>query len=108
MDDPLFLSETAGPLGDVHAYAQHIKSEVTAALTSSEAVRVVQAATLSAERDLLTILNALSADSADRYPAALSAWCNGKGKRFVRGVIAKHDGAHDQIDRVLAEAKQDR
>ena len=103
--DPSFQEKTAGPRGPMLAYMQHIRDEVLASLSSSEAqsvmVRAADAAKARAGADIRALAYGEMVD-----PVAVAAWCESHVKTVVRGVMETHDLRHTDFERLLAEARK--
>ena len=103
--DPTFHSQTAGSRGAMPGYAQHIKTEVVASLSSVEAQSVMVKAADAAKARALADIRSL-ADGDQVNPAIMTAWCDNFAKPFVRRIIETHDQRHDDFERLVANAKK--
>src|ERR1700730_11028940 len=101
--DPAFASETSGPMGHMHDYAQHIKVEVTAGLNEAETLSLLKSAADRAKGEAQQALRSLATEGTEgpvidtgrvprggstvvkqlvcqvidchRSPRSLAAWC---------------------------------
>jgi hypothetical protein len=105
--DPAFASETSGPMGHMHDYAQHIKVEVTAGLNETEILSLLKSAADRAKAEALQALRRLRTEGTEIETARVTMWCQTVVKPLVRQVIDTHDTDHAQIDQLLEEAKKD-
>lgn len=108
--DPAFASETSGPMGHMHDYAQHIKVEVTAGLNETETLSLLKSAADRAKAEALQALRSLRTEGPEGpeiETARITRWCQTVVKPLVRQVIDTHDTDHAQIDELLEEAKKD-
>ncbi|MDB5651690.1 MAG: hypothetical protein JWL62_3210 [Hyphomicrobiales bacterium] len=104
---PNFNRETAGKAGDMRAYAQHIKLEVTEGLNETDTDLVLKAAAGRARAETSEQLQNLRSDSPSAEALALSRWCMTIATKLVRQVIATHDEHHTEIDQMMAKSKQE-
>jgi hypothetical protein len=102
---PTFDNELRGTLGNMHAYMQHIKMEVTYRLSQSEALMILKAAADAAKADMYGVLRRIKNEPGtpdDR----IRAWCSTIAKPLIGEVIATHDQHHAEIDALLDKAKR--
>jgi hypothetical protein len=108
--DPAFASETSGPMGSMHDYAQHIKTEVMTGLTETENVSLLKSAADRAKGEAQQVLRSLATAGPEGpviETARVTRWCQTVVKPLVRQVIDTHDNHHAEIDQLLEKAKND-
>lgn len=103
--EPSFLSEIVGPVGNVHAYARHIRGEVIAGLGPDEATRVVLKAAETARTVARFRMQELAAAREEIEPERMTAWCRMFAQPSIRAVIREHDTRHQVMDELLSRAK---
>ncbi|MGH6847665.1 MAG: hypothetical protein ACREC0_09545 [Methylocella sp.] len=102
--NPAFSSETRGPMGGMHTYAEHIKTEVTAGLNQTETLSLLKSAADTAKAEALQAIRSLRTGSPETETAKFTRWCQTVVKTLVRQVIDTHDNQHDQIDHLIETA----
>ena len=108
--DPAFASETSGPMGHMHDYAQHIKVEVTAGLNETETLSLLRSTADRAKGEAQQALRSLATEGKDGpvvETSRVTRWCQTVVRPLVRQVIDTHDNHHAEIDQLLEKAKKD-
>src|ERR1700732_2733779 len=91
--DPAFASETSGPMGHMHDYAQHIKVEVTAGLNEAETLSLLKSAPDRAKGEAKQALRSLATEGTEGpviETGRVTRWCQTVVKPLVRQVIDTH------------------
>lgn len=107
VDDPSFIDDTAGPRGHVYVYAKHVKDEVSVDLPQQDIESVLRMSADTARSIVRKELADLKAETLSAEGERLRRWCDKSAKPFVREVIIAHFDKHEEIERLLAEAKRD-
>lgn len=102
--DPSFLPRTRGSGGTIHAYAQHIKDDVTASLPLPEAATVLKAADAARSAALQQVL-AIASDSPEVEAMSVSGWREATAPSFVRTVTREHEINREAFEQGIAQAK---
>jgi hypothetical protein len=105
-DDPWFLADTGGPLGNAIKYAEQIKNEAIASLTDEEAVIVLRKAADRARSAAREALRKVIPDYPTYQPGKIDRWCRDEAMRFVRAVVDEHDKNHAMLMQELDRAKR--
>ena len=82
--DPAFASETSGPMGNMHGYAQHIQAEVTAGLNEAETPSLLKSAADRAKAEALQALRSLRTEGPEGpeiETARITRWCQNGERR---------------------------
>jgi hypothetical protein len=103
---PMYLSETGGPLGNALQYAEHVKNEAIDSLAHEEAVIVLKAAADAARTITLQTIRKFNADGPDLEAARIRAWCGTGAKDFIRTFMNQHDRDHDKFLEGFKRSKQ--
>lgn len=107
VDDPSFLEETARPQGHVYVYAKHVKDEVSSELSQQDVEAVLKMSADTARSIVRKELADLKAETLSAEGERLRRWCDKSAKPFVREVIGAHFEKHNEIERIIGEAKRD-
>jgi hypothetical protein len=105
-NDPQFHFVTSGPRGTAVHYAQHVKDEAIASLTSDEAASVLKGSADSARARARQELQKLRATDPTAEAAQIQRWCGSYAKDFILGFIREHDDNHDVVLQQVRDAKR--
>jgi hypothetical protein len=105
VDNTSFRSETSGALGDAGKYAERVKQEVIAGLSSEEASALIFEAATKARGDALQLMTRFSANGLVD-PVKLEGWCRTIGKALIRRLALTYDEHHSEFEQELNKAKR--
>jgi hypothetical protein len=103
---PSFLLETAGPLGNVLNYAEHVRDEAVESLAHDEALIVLKTAADAARATVLQTIRKFQTGEQSLEAARIRAWCSTDATDFIRTFMNEYDRDHDKFLETLKRSKR--